>query len=169
MGGKAAVNFSLTYPHKTKALILADVAIDGYNFEEFILKPIYEAGMQKGVDTANQLFLDHPLFSTAKSDSMVFKRLRDMILSYSGWQWVHKNPIQSLTPPAIDQLEKIKVPVLIITGEKDMRDFQQIADILHKNIKQSIKKQIPEAGHMSNMEKPVLFNTLVSDFLISGK
>jgi pimeloyl-ACP methyl ester carboxylesterase len=100
---------------------------------------------------------------------MVFKRLRDMILSYSGWQWVHKNPIQSLTPPAIDQLEKIKVPVLIITGEKDMRDFQQIADILHKNIKQSIKKQIPEAGHMSNMEKPVLFNSLVSDFLISGK
>ena len=169
MGGKAAVNFSLAYPHKTKALILADVAIDGYNFEEFILKPIYDAGMQKGVDTANQLFLDHPLFSTAKSDSTVFKRLRDMILSYSGWQWVHKNPIQSLTPPAIDQLEKIKVPVLIITGEKDMRDFQQIADILHKNIKHSLKKQIPEAGHMSNMEKPVLFNSLVSDFLISGK
>jgi pimeloyl-ACP methyl ester carboxylesterase len=92
-----------------------------------------------------------------------------MILSYSGWQWVNKNPMQGLTPPAIDQLEKIKVPVLIITGEKDMRDFQQIADILHKNIKQSLKKQIPEAGHMSNMEKPVLFNSLVSDFLISGK
>ena len=29
MGGKAAVNFSLTYPQKTKALVLADVAIDG--------------------------------------------------------------------------------------------------------------------------------------------
>jgi len=36
-----------------------------------------------------------------------------MILSYSGWQWVCKNPIQGLTPPAIEQLEKIKVPVRI--------------------------------------------------------
>ena len=66
MGGKAAVNFSLVYPDKTKALILADVAIDGYSFEEFNLKPIYDAGMQKGIDTANQLFLDHPIFRLPK-------------------------------------------------------------------------------------------------------
>ena len=169
MGGKAAVNFSLAYPHKTKALVLADVAVDGYRFEEFILKPIYDAGMQKGIDTANQLFLDHPIFLPAKRDTAVFSRLREMILSYSGWQWVHKNPILGLAPPAIEQLEKIKLPVLIITGEKDIRDFQQIADILHKNIKQSLKKQIPDAGHMSNMENPVLFNSLVSDFLTSIK
>ncbi|HEY1871024.1 MAG TPA: alpha/beta hydrolase, partial [Chitinophagaceae bacterium] len=34
MGGKAAVNFSLAYPEKTKALVLADVAIDGYQFRD---------------------------------------------------------------------------------------------------------------------------------------
>jgi len=76
---------------------------------------------------------------------------------------------RSPTPPDIEQLEKIKAPVLIITGEKDIRDFQQTADILHKKIKHSLKKQIPGAGHMSNMENPVLFNRLVSDFLISVK
>jgi pimeloyl-ACP methyl ester carboxylesterase len=92
-----------------------------------------------------------------------------MVLSYSGWHWVNKNPIQGLTPPAIQQLEQIKVPVLIITGAKDIRDFQQIAELLHKKIKQSLKKQIPEAGHMCNMEKPDAFNRLVADFLISGK
>jgi len=92
-----------------------------------------------------------------------------MILSYSGWQWVHKNPMVGLTPPAIEQLEQIKAPVLIITGEKDIWDFQQIADILHNNIKQSVKKQILDAGHMCNMEKPDVFNRLVSDFLINGE
>ena len=35
MGGRAAVNFALAYPEKTKALILADVAVDGYVFKEF--------------------------------------------------------------------------------------------------------------------------------------
>jgi 3-oxoadipate enol-lactonase len=169
MGGKAAINFSLAYPQKTKALILADVAIDGYSFREFKLEPIYEAGKQKGVDTANQLFLDNPIFSSARSDSSVFSDLRSMVLSYSGWQWIHKNPIQGLTPPAIQQLDQINVPVLIITGEKDIQDFQQIANILHKNIKHSIKKQIKGAGHMCNMEQPDAFNKIVSNFLAFDK
>ena len=165
MSGKAAVNFSLAYPDKTKALVLADVVIDGYSFADFKLEPIYELGRQKGIDSANQLFLGHPIFQFARNNPEVFKLLRDMILSYSGWQWVHKNPIQGLTPPAIEQLDRIKVPVLIITGEKDVRDFQQVANILHKNIKQSVKEEIPGAGHMCNMEEPDAFNSLVSDFL----
>jgi pimeloyl-ACP methyl ester carboxylesterase len=148
MGGKAAVNFSLTYPQRTKALVLADVAIDGYSFKNFKLEPIYEAAKQKGVDTANQLFLDNPIFTSTRSDSLAFSDLRNMVLSYSGWQWIHKNPIQGLTPPAIQQLDQIKVPVLIITGEKDIQDFQQIADILHKSIKQSLKANQRSRTHV---------------------
>ena len=169
MGGKAAINFSLAYPQKTKALILADVAVDGYNFNEFKLEPIFETGRQKGLDIANQLFLDHPIFSSSRRDSVVFDDLRKIILSYSGWQWTHKNPIHGLSPPAIQQLDQIKVPVLIITGEKDIQDFQKIADILHKGIKQSVKKQIKGAGHMCNMEQPGAFNKIVSDFLAFDK
>ena len=169
MGGKAAVNFSLTYPQKSKALILADVAIDGYSFKEFRLEPVSEMCKQKGVDAANQLFLENPVFISAKSDSAVFRDVRNMVLSYSGWQWTHKNPIQGLTPPAIQQLDQIKLPVLIITGEKDIPDFQNVAEILHNNIKQSLKKQIKGAGHMCNMEQPAAFNRIVVDFLAFGK
>jgi Predicted hydrolases or acyltransferases (alpha/beta hydrolase superfamily) len=165
MGGRAAVNFSLAYPGKTKALVLADVVIDGYRFEEFKLEPIYAMAREKGIDSANQFFLDNPIFESARRDSTVFRRLREMLLSYSGWQWLHKNPVQGLIPPAIEQLDKIKAPVLIITGENDIRDFQQVADILHKNIKHSLKKEISGAGHMCNMEKPAAFNSLVSNFL----
>ena len=69
-----------------------------------------------------------------------------MVFSYSGWQWTHKNPIQGLNPPVIAQLPLIKVPVLIITGEKDTWDFQQIADILHKDIAHSLKKKSQVQG-----------------------
>lgn len=169
MGGKAAVNFSLAYPQRTRALILADAAIDGYSFRDFKLERIAKTAQQKGVDTANQLFLDDPIFASARGDSAVFDRIRQMVLSYSGWQWIHKNPIQGLTPPAIEQLGQIKLPVLVLTGEKDIWDFQQIADILHREIKQSLKKEIAGAGHICNMEKSDVFNRLVSDFLTSSK
>jgi 3-oxoadipate enol-lactonase len=169
MGGKAAINFCLAYPEHTRSLILADVAIDGYNFKDFNLEHIARVAREKGIDTANQFFFDEPVFAPAKRDSTVLKCLREMILSYSGWQWIHRNPIHGLSPPAIEQLSQIKVPVLIMTGEKDIADFQQIADILHKNIKQSIKEEIPGAGHMSNMEKANIFNHLVDDFLKFNK
>ena len=169
MGGKAAINFCLAYPEHTRSLIVADVTIDGYNFKDFNLARIARVAQEKGIDTANQFFFDETVFAPAKRDSTVFRRLRQMILSYSGWQWIHRNPIHGLSPPAIEQLGQIKVPVLIMTGEEDIPDFQQIADILHKNIKQSIKKEIPGAGHMSNMEKPDIFNHLVDEFLKSDK
>ena len=53
MGGKAAINFSIAYPNKTKTLVLADAAVDGYKFKEFRLQPIYETGKLKGTDSAN--------------------------------------------------------------------------------------------------------------------
>lgn len=170
MGGKAAINFAIAYPENTRSLILADVAVDGFNFKEFNLAPMVKMAGEKGIDSANHLFLDEAVFAPAKRDSNVFNRLRQMILSYSGWQWTHKNPIHGLSPPAIEQLSKINVPVLIITGERDISDFQNIADTLHKNIRQSIRKEIPDAGHMCNMEKPVVFNNIVDQFLmLNGK
>ena len=169
MGGKAAINFSLAYPERTKALLLADVAVDGYRFRDFKLEWVAEVAQKEGVDSANQFFLENPIFSSAKKNKAVYDRLEQMILSYSGWNWTHKNPILGLTPPAIEQLDKIKIPVLIITGEEDIWDFQQIAQILNNNITQSLKKEIKGAGHMCNMEKPEVFNELVFEFLNKGQ
>ena len=109
MGGKAAVNFSLTYPQRTNwALVLADVAIDGYSFKNFKLEPIYEAAKQKGVDTANQLFLDNPIFSFTRSDSIVFSDLRNMIFVIFWLAMDPQKPNSRPNPPAMQQLDQIK-------------------------------------------------------------
>lgn len=166
MGGKAAINFALTYPSRTRALVLADVAVDGYNFKDFNLAPIAGLAKEKGVDSANRLFLNNVVFANARKNKIVFDRLKEIILSYSGWQWLHPNPVKTLSPVAIQQLDRITAPVLVLTGEKDIIDFQAIAEILHQNIKQSVKKEIAGAGHMCNMEKPEVFNHLVYQFLL---
>lgn len=165
MGGKAAINFALTYPSRTKVLVLADVAVDGYNFKNFNLAPIAGLAKEKGVDSANQLFLNNPVFASARKNKIVFDRLKEIILSYSGWQWLHPNPVKTISPVAIQQLDRITAPVLILTGEKDIIDFQAIAEILHQNIKQSVKKEISGVGHMCNMENSKTFNQLVFQFL----
>jgi pimeloyl-ACP methyl ester carboxylesterase len=165
MGGKAAINFTLTYPVRVKTLILVDAAVDGYPFKDFVLKPIYNVASDKGVDSANQLFLENPIFACSRKNEKVFAEVRDMVLSYSGWQWTHQNPMKYLTPVAIEQLDRIETPTLIVTGENDIADFQDIAQLLHKKIKQSTIQTIEHAGHMCNMENSRAFNDLVLKFI----
>jgi 3-oxoadipate enol-lactonase len=165
MGARAATNFALIYPHLTKALVLVDGAIDGFKFTDFDLGYIYKAGKEQGTAIANRLWLDHPLFESAGRNAVVQQKLSDMVTSYSGWHWTNKNPATTVIPPAIEQLQKLTMPVLILIGQFDIPDFKAIADFAHDQIKQSVKIEIPGAGHMSNMESPEIVNEAIRQFL----
>lgn len=165
MGARYVADYALTYPQKTKAIIFADGVIDGYVFKEFNLSYIYKLGKEQGVLAANKLWLNHQLFEQARKNPAVATLLQKMLMSYSGWHWINKNPVNGLNPPAIEQLQNLVVPTLIITGQYDIPDFQDIAQILHSKINHSSKKEIAGAGHMCNMEKPAVFNELLKLFL----
>ena len=69
------------------------------------------------------------------------------------------------SPPALKRLEQVAQPALVVVGERDLPDFQAIADILAGGLPDSRKVVIPEAGHMVNLEAPDPFNREVLGFL----
>lgn len=166
MGARIVANFALAYPQKTKAIIFVDGIIDGYICKDFNLDYIYKAGKEKGISVANNLWLGHRLFEQVRKNPVSARLLTEMVMSYSGWHWLNKNPVKSLNPPAIEQIKNLTVPALIITGQYDIPDFQDIAQLLHTEINHSIKKEIAGAGHMCNIEMPSDFNEILNQFLI---
>jgi 3-oxoadipate enol-lactonase len=62
-------------------------------------------------------------------------------------------------------LASIDVPTLIIVGEEDAITPVKDARAMHEAIPSSRLEVIPEAGHMSNLERPAAFNTALSDFV----
>lgn len=66
------------------------------------------------------------------------------------------------TTPA---LSRIKVPTLILTGEKDLLTTPEDAAKMQQLIPNSGMHIIPDAAHMSNLENTVLFNKYLFDFL----
>ena len=101
----------------------------------------------------------------ALANPEVAPRLAQIIGDYSGWHWLNDNPLRALAPPAVQRLDTLRVPTLIIMGERDFPDCHAIADTLHQRIPKAQKVVIPRVGHMSNMEAPERFNALVLGFL----
>jgi 3-oxoadipate enol-lactonase len=64
-----------------------------------------------------------------------------------------------------ESLSKIKVPTLILVGEKDAVTTPANAQSMHEKIKDSKLTVIPDAAHMSNLENPPVFNEELMTFL----
>ncbi|MCS6874584.1 MAG: alpha/beta hydrolase [Pyrinomonadaceae bacterium] len=62
-------------------------------------------------------------------------------------------------------LKEIKVPTLLIFGEHDSVTNLEIANKLYHLIPNSKLFKIPEAGHYSNLENPIAFNSALKEFL----
>ncbi len=64
-------------------------------------------------------------------------------------------------------LPKIKVPVLVLGGDKDSLTPPFLMESFAKKIPNATHVVIPKAGHMSPIENPVFFNQAVEKFLQS--
>ncbi len=70
-----------------------------------------------------------------------------------------------LEPPAVNRLAEIRVPTLIIVGDRDRPEIIARADLLERSIAEARKVVMPGTAHLPNMESPQEFNRIVLEFL----
>lgn len=168
LGGEVLLDFALTCPEMVRSLIVVDSVLGGFvHSPEWVtsIHAISQQARQAGTTAALELWRSHPLFAPALEQSAVATRLNQMIMEYSGWHFVNRDPIQRLAPPAAQRLAAITTPTLIVLGERDLPDFHAIADTLSHHLLHSRNVVLPAVGHMANMEAPALFNKIVLNFL----
>ena len=167
MGGGIALDFALSFPGRTRSLVLFDSALGGFPYSpEFSssTSALYAQGKASGVEVARQLWLAHPMFAPVL-ESPAAADFRAIIEGYSGWHWVNRDSPRRYETPAAKRLAEICAPTFIMVGERDVPDMLAIADTLQQNIAGSRKTVLKGVGHMANMENPALFNQTVLDFL----
>ncbi len=80
--------------------------------------------------------------------------------------WLN-NPIlqRSPRPLVAERLSEIKVPTLLVLGDRDVSQINATIETLEKGIKGSVKVVIKGAGHLVSMEEPEEFNETLLAFL----
>ena len=107
---------------------------------------------------AKRLWLDTGWFATARAKPELRELIDQMVGDYSGWYWLNDSPSQNIVPPAIERLETLKLPTMVIDGELDLDYNHEIAKILAKRIPNATLVKIAHGGHMANMEEPAEVN-----------
>ncbi|MEJ7740994.1 MAG: alpha/beta hydrolase [Chitinophagaceae bacterium] len=77
----------------------------------------------------------------------------------AGW------PLLKSNPTAFDRLSSIKVPVLVIHGDKDLPYVSKACEYLEQAVPGAKRVLLNDVAHMLNMEKPRELNELIRNFL----
>lgn len=171
MGGRLALNFAINFPEKISGLILESTSNGIESDSDRIDR------LQKDMDLSNQISKDYtsflqkwnrlPLF---KSPPMVVLHPKTRFLEIQNQQ----NPIglshsvlqfsPAHAPYIFKELEKISVPVLLLTGQLDEK-YTQLWDLLKYQLKQPKHKIIQNAGHRVHLDNPVDYIKALENYL----
>jgi 3-oxoadipate enol-lactonase len=177
MGSFAVTDFALEHPEKIKSLVLVSPALSGYPYEGQPSQPVLDmiqarktGNLQYAAELQAQLWADGFKRNSDQVNREVHELVRQMSFDSLTLQadiiretaFLIEEP---LNPPAMERLEQINVPTLVIVGDLDDDSEMAIAEVLTTRIKGAQKATIHETAHLPNMEQPEEFNHIVLKFL----
>ena len=167
-GGQLAAEAALAAPARVTRLALLSSVLDGVPWDKQSwagLKTVAAQVKTHGLLAGRQAWLAHPLFAAALEQPAVASQLTAMVASYPGQHWLGQDPHRRPGPPAFDALEDLRVPALVISGQRDVPGFREMSAVLAARIPGAAQHVVPGAGHMVNMEQPDLVTALLTQFL----
>jgi pimeloyl-ACP methyl ester carboxylesterase len=168
LGGRIVIDFTLVHPEMVETLIAVAPGLSGYMFSpqhiQGMMKIVYSIQQEDG-SPAGELWLQNPYLAPAMESPTVAQKLRPIAVDNSRVWLINPLFSRPLFPPAIQRLSELRVPTLLIMGDRDLADIQKIVQTLEAGIPGSKKVMIPGAGHLVNMERPEEFNRVVLEFL----
>ena len=168
LGGLISAQFVQEHPELARSLTLVDSDMSGLAWK--ILGPsigkVFIAGATD-VGAAKKLWIEHEFFDPARKKPAVIARIEEMVNDYSGWLFANVGAGLERKPETrtADVLADFDLPTLVVIGELDLPDFQEIADEIVKRVPGARKVVLAGVGHMSNMEDPASFNRVLLEFL----
>jgi pimeloyl-ACP methyl ester carboxylesterase len=168
-GGSLAINFAVAHPDRVGALVVLGGGgpQNGFPLPPTLvekLTPIVLAA-REDLSRGVEMWLSTPDLGMPRDNPAVSSRIREMALENGDYWTMDPRSLDPLEPPAAERLAEIVAPTLILVGEHDQPYLHGTADQLATGIPGAVKRVLPGAGHLANMEEPKVFNRAVLDFL----
>jgi pimeloyl-ACP methyl ester carboxylesterase len=172
MGGSTAIDFALEHPSRLSALVLAASGLNAFDDRltpqeeaelELLNAPVAEAMEAGDMERAERARLR--IWAPLGTESEAGRRITEIAFDNIHEMTMDESGRRDISPPAIERLEQIKAPTLVLPADKDPLVFRRLSAILADRIPDARLVQIPETDHVVNMRRPAEFNRVVLGFL----
>lgn len=168
MGGYIAMSFLARWPQRVEALILANTRAgaddeEGLKGRERTAVQAIEKGMAvmaRGM--APKLLSDCAI----RERPELYEKVERMIAEARADATAAAARGMALRPDRMEWLRTVSVPTLVITSEGDELMPLETSKAMVDAVPDGRLVVIPEAGHLSNLERPEDFNRAVREFLL---
>ncbi|MBI1358140.1 MAG: alpha/beta fold hydrolase [Acidobacteria bacterium] len=167
MGGYAALAFARLYPDRLRGLILADTraAADSPEGRKG-RQEMADVALNEGSAAIAERMIPRVLGATTlKRRRKIVDRVRGMIESTPPEAIAALSLALGGRCDSTALLSDIRVPTLVVTGEEDALTPASEAREWGGKIRHAKIVEIPDAGHLANIETPDRFNSIVREFL----
>lgn len=130
-----------------------------YSFEEF-----RRLAQTHGMAAFRRAWMQHRIMKLNTGDVAAHELLARMIGRYPGRDLLTPLPRPSMTTtPAM--IQSIAPPVLVIGGALDIDGRRRFADELTRELPRAERAEIPQAGHLCNLDNPRAYTAALQNFL----
>jgi non-heme chloroperoxidase len=178
MGAAAALTLAVEHPRMVRTLVIAEPPIlawakefpDGGALYRDFMERIYEparAAFAAGDDEAAMRFFVDGVGTPGRFDKLSPEARLGAMQNAGFFRMLTRSrePFPALSK---DKVWRLRMPVLVITGEKTVEIHRRIDEELAKLIPRARSSSIPNAGHGSPRENPEAFTEVVLNFLKSS-
>lgn len=166
-GGKLCIDYTLKHPDKVRMMILVGPVLSGFYYTNHIFNR--GGKLTPEILNDNDKFLkfwytEDP-YSIYEKNTEARQFAYDLLMKYP--HNISLDKINSVPPerPALGALSEISAPTLLVAGEYDIPDVHAHIGAIDAGLKNSRRVLINNAGHLSHIEHPDIFNKLVDDFI----
>ncbi len=167
MGGYVAMAMWRRHPRRIRALVLADTraVADSIEAIERRREMIEVAEAHGSAAVANMQIAGMMGKTTRDKRPDIYDAIHRMMAQAPAAGVIGALEAMIERPDSTPTLATVNVPTLIVVGDEDVITSPKESRIMQALIPGSGLEILPQAGHLSNVERPAAFNTVVSEFV----
>jgi len=174
-GGGVIMETVLQNPERVASLVFIDSVLRGFSWsDEFTssMRGSAQVARDRGPRAAfDEVWAEAGIFSWVKQRRPeVYERILKLCESWSGAEWLDPTRYPKQEVSDADRLREVSVPTFVLSGQEDLHDFIEIANMLAWWIPGAMQKSLMGVGHFPMLENPHETNLYLRAFLrrVSG-
>jgi 3-oxoadipate enol-lactonase len=163
-GAFIALDAALDIPQRVERIVLAGPGVTGYTGKNPPQFPpeMFAAIQARDYRRVSKILLTTPVFAAPPESQPLVRQM----VTENERLWTVDRALMKMPPPTLPRLAQVRVPTLVIVGEKDVYQRDH-AELLSARVPRARLVVVPGGGHIVNLTSPKAFEAAVESFLAS--